>query len=235
MKFLGIEIERKTDILAMAAFLISTGSIIGQVALLLRGADVILDGPRQIVLFFGERMGSKNYLNAISTGIYVNRGTPGYDDILKSEKLHLRLNKQEIQLRAQHSVESTREGDKLVFQRKTPWKPARIGAGDFVSHETPYVPYPYRDPSDPNKDFLDFDQLVAALRQTKQVKVTLKAETYGGQALSSECFLLSSSALHGILAHRWVSLACFKLNELSPPKSTIKPRETNGPMGQRQR
>jgi hypothetical protein len=61
VKFLGIEIERKTDVLAMAAFLISTGSIIGQVALLLRGADVILDGPRQIVLFFGERLDSKNY------------------------------------------------------------------------------------------------------------------------------------------------------------------------------
>jgi hypothetical protein len=54
MKFLGIEIERKTDILAMAAFLISIGSIIGQLALLIRGAEIVLDGPRQVVLLFDE-------------------------------------------------------------------------------------------------------------------------------------------------------------------------------------
>lgn len=214
MKFLGIEIERKTDILAMAAFLISIGSIVSQVALLLRGAEVGLDGPGQIVLFFGEQMRGERYLNAITTQIYVNRGTPGYDDILRSETLHFQIGNREIQLQAQYSVQSTRKGDNLVIQNKVPWAPVKIRAGDFVSNEILYVPRISMDKAHRNVNFITFRQLIESLQRSKQVKITLEAKTYGGETLTAECFLSSGSALQSLRNSKWFVTECFKANGL---------------------
>lgn len=208
MKLFGIEIERKTDILAMAAFLISIGSIIGQFALLIRGAEIVLDGPRQLVLYFEEPIGGRGYLNAISSQIYVNKGTPGYDDILKSEALVLQLKGHPIELTAQEKVWSTASGDKLILKQRDSWAPARIRAGDFVSNETLYVPYPSNTSSERDINFLSKSDFISALGASKELKVILKSETYGRSKLYSECIIVVRDVLAGLKEKGWSSLKC---------------------------
>lgn len=210
MKFLGIEIERRTDILAMAAFLISIGSIIGQLALLIRGADIVLDGPRQVVLLFEEPMGGRGYLNVISSQIYVNKGTPGYDDILKREALLLQFKEHHIELKAQESVWSTATGDKLILKQRTQWKPEKINAGDFVSNETLFVPYPSHGSLNRDKNFVGVSQFISFLGKANELMIVLKAETYGGKRIMSECYVVSRDVLAGIHSKGWSSLVCYK-------------------------
>jgi hypothetical protein len=210
MKFLGIEIERKTDILAMAAFLISIGSIIGQFALLIRGAEIVLDGPRQVVLLFEEPMGGRGYLNAISSHIYVNKGTPGYDDILKSETLLLQLKGHHLELKAQESVSSTASGDKLILKQRAQWKPEKIKAGDFISSETLFVPYPSHGQLKRDANFVDVKQFKSFLATANELKVVLKVKTYGGRRIIAECYLVSRDVLAGIQSKGWSSLECDK-------------------------
>ena len=208
MKILGIEIEKKTDILAMAAFLISVGSIIGQIALLLRGAEVALDGPRQVILFFESTLGPRRFLNAISTQIYVNNGSPNYDDILKSETLSITAAGKTIQLESQDAVDSTRDSNRLKFRSRQAWKPAKIKAGDFISNETLFVPYPSIKDQSRDADFIDkanFDQLLSTSRE---VQVVLIAKTYGGQELTSTCFLNVPDIRLGMSEKGWASLKC---------------------------
>lgn len=212
MKIIGIEIERKTDILAMAAFLISLGSLVGQAVLLLRGPEIVLDGPRQIILFFESDLSSRSYLNAISTQIYVNNGSPGFDDILKSERLLLTIAGRNIQLESQESVDSTRKGDKLVFRSRQAWKPVKIKAGDFISNETLYVPYPSIKDRDENAiDRVDLEKL---LSKSSDLKVELIAKTYGGEKLASICLLNMAETKFGFLEKGWASLIC-KTKEIS--------------------
>jgi hypothetical protein len=208
VKFLGIEVERKTDILAMAAFLISVGSIVGQVALLLRGAEVAVDGPRQVILFFESTLGSRKYLNAISTQIYVNNGSPGYDDILKSESLTIGGSGKQIQLESQELVDSTRNGNKLVYRMRKAWKPEKIKAGDFVGNETLFVPYPSEKDKRRDVNFIDEANFYKFFLSSKLLMVELKAKTYGGQVMTSRCFLKRSDITLGLQEKGWTSLRC---------------------------
>jgi hypothetical protein len=210
MKILGIEIERKTDILAMAAFLISMSSILGQFALLIRGADIALDGPRQVALLFEEPTSGRGYLNAISTQIYVNNGTPGYDDILKAEELTLQAKGQTISLKAHESVSSTDSGDKLIFRQRAQWKPEKIKAGDFLSNETLFVPYPTRDALKRDANFIGAKEFKSFLGLANELKIALKAETYGGETIVSECYIATREVLSGIESKGWSSLVCDK-------------------------
>lgn len=207
MKVLGIEIERKTDILAMAAFLISTGTIIGQFAILLRGAEVSVDGPRQIILFFVPDIGGKAHLNAISTQIYVNNGSPGYGDILKSETLSLKLGTQVIELRAQESVDSFGKGKILDFRSRAQWRPSKINAGDFISNETLFVPYPAESAVE-DANFIDEAQFLELIGSSSSIEVGLSSKTYGGQSMFSSCTVKQKDAVSGISSKGWASLVC---------------------------
>lgn len=208
MKFLGIEIERKTDILAMAAFLISVGSIVGQIALLLRGAEVTVDGPRQVILFFESTLGSRKYLNAISTQIYVNNGSPGYDDILRSETLSLSALGKTILLESQELVDSTREDNKLVYRTRKAWKPEKIKAGDFIGNETLFVPYPSIRGVKRDINFIDEAAFSDLISSSEIIRIELRARTYGGQAMSSLCILKTSDVKIGLKEKGWASLRC---------------------------
>jgi len=210
MKIIGIEIERKTDILAMAAFLISLGSLIGQAVLLLRGPVIVLDGPRQIILYFESGLSSRNFMNVISTQIYVNNGSPGFDDILKSESILLTIAGRTIQLESLESVDSTRKGIDLVFRSRQAWKPAKIRAGDFISNETLYVPYPSL--KDPDENAIDRSDLEKLMAGSSDLKVELVAKTYGGKNISSTCFLGVEEVEFGLSEKGWASLVCNKKN-----------------------
>jgi hypothetical protein len=210
MRFLGIEIERKTDILAMAAFLISVGSILGQAVLLLRGPQVIVDGPLQILFFFEKEKGRRGFLNAISNQIYVNRGSPGYDDILKRESLSLHVMGEPIVLNALEKVDSARDGDTLVIKQREPWSPVKIKAGDFVSSETLYVPYPVTNASRRDKHFVNQKQFMQLLPKSGNIKVVLNASTYAGARIESSCYIDQLDIAAGLLNKGWASLVCTK-------------------------
>jgi|GEM_PF-6941364 len=56
LKVFGIlEIGRKTDILAFAAFFLSISSLVYQTVGFIRGPDVALIGPRQVIFYIKFR------------------------------------------------------------------------------------------------------------------------------------------------------------------------------------
>lgn len=222
MRFLGIEIEKRTDVLAFAAFLLSISSLLGQAVLLLRGPNILLDGPKNITLFFGDygrQPGQTGFLNAISRQVYVNNGAAGYNDILKSETLRLGLSGLSLELKAHYSVESARsrrDGRRLEFTNRQPWRPVLIKAGNFQDTETIFVPYPsstidntynldgnnagstsnidqglkndakLQSPTT-NSNAVSYPDLVGHLQRSPYIEVSLFSDTYGGQRLQSKC------------------------------------------------
>src|SRR5262245_59350604 len=92
INLLGIQIERKTDILAFAAFLLSLSSIAYQGASMLRGARVTLLAPRQVTIYlrqFGHE--SEDYLTFLTSMEYVNSGPPGMNDVVAEESVSFTL------------------------------------------------------------------------------------------------------------------------------------------------
>lgn len=210
MKILGIEIERKTDILAMAAFLISAGSLISQLAQIMQGPEVKLDGPRQIALLFKPSSDGHNHLHAITNHHYINKGAPGHDDILKSESLMIKIGTRVIKLAGEYSLTLDSQGNKLMISDKDLWKPDKVEAGNFINRETLYKPRTNTSTSSRRQNFIGKQELTDLLRTNKTIDITLKAETYSGPALESSCRILSSDVLTGFETKGWSSPVCQK-------------------------
>jgi len=210
VKILGIEIERRTDVLAMAAFLISAGSLIGQLAQIMRGPEVKLDGPRQIALMFKSSADNRRYLNAITNHHYINKGAPGHDDIIKSESLTITIGTRVIKLVGAYSLTLDDQGSKLVISDKDLWKPDKVEAGNFISRETLYKPRTNSNTANRRRSFIDKQELIDLLRKNKTIDITLKVETYAGPELVSTCRILSSDVLTSFETKDWSSPVCQK-------------------------
>jgi hypothetical protein len=92
IRFLGIEVERKTDILAFAAFLLSLSSILYQIAVFFRGPQVTLAKPRQVVIYMHAAPDAKErYLTPVSTVAYVNSGQSGNNAVVLEESVSFTL------------------------------------------------------------------------------------------------------------------------------------------------
>lgn len=159
IKFFGIEIEKKTDFLAFAAFLISVTGIIYQVIVFFRGADVNLIPPEQVVLrtysYYDEE---EKYLAFIVPLAYVNTGHLGYNAIIKKEKIKFIIKGNEYEHQWQYFIFTHPEKTNLLSENKEPAHPFALMAGGAKAHETFFVAYPQPCPEklscDPNKNFL---------------------------------------------------------------------------------
>ena len=87
--FFRLEIERKTDILAFAAFIISLTSLSYQAYGFFRGPSVVEFPPEQI-LFFPEKW-SGDYLHAAAQVTHVNRGSEGKNAVVRQETMTFEL------------------------------------------------------------------------------------------------------------------------------------------------
>ena len=95
---LGLEIERKTNIIALAAFFLALGGVLFQTIAYFRGPEVNLFPPDQIVLRAQVYPpDNQKYMTLIARMAYVNTGQPGYNGTLRREAVRLRLDTQDYE------------------------------------------------------------------------------------------------------------------------------------------
>ncbi len=92
IKLLGIEIDRKTDILALAAFLISVSTIIYTISIFIQGHKVNLIPPETIMLKKETyETDGEPYIAVIATMAYVNSSKGGFNVVIKKEKVSFKI------------------------------------------------------------------------------------------------------------------------------------------------
>jgi hypothetical protein len=187
-KVFGVEIERKTDILAFAAFIISIGSLLSQFINLIRGPEIILDGPNIVTLYSGYGSDEKEYLR-LSTGlIYLNMGSPGYHDFIKSEEALLSTDTDKIKLTAKYYIKTKSDLKKMFLEVKGDAVPVAVKSGTTLYHETEFGPFPSK-ANNRNVDFVVIDSFIDKLKQSSKLTVKFIIKTYSGQSITKECLL----------------------------------------------
>ena len=191
MKFLWIEIENKTDILAAAAFLMSIIGLVSQVAMFLRGPNVKLYTPEQVLITEQLHPDGIVYARIAAVMIYRNSGSPGYHDTLKREFVTFKLGDQKYRLVWDEFIDSTfdrEDPNKLVINRRGEALPVQVNAGIVVSHETYFAPWVLRGEQN-IKSFIEWPDFKARLAKQDELHFTFSFETYGGKTDSVECFV----------------------------------------------
>lgn len=85
----GLLLERRTDVLAAAAFLISLITAASQILQYARGADTALLAPQTVAFHFHDYGTGTEYLRIGANMAYVNSGARGYNTVVTREEVHL--------------------------------------------------------------------------------------------------------------------------------------------------
>ncbi len=141
-----IEFDRKTDILAFAAFLLGLGGIVSQLSGYLRGPDVELFAPHQVLFHYEERQRGKPLIRFGAILAYTNSGQTGYNTTVRRELLKYSIDGKEFYQVWQKFVETDvrymkgKETGTLEIQMKSVASPFPLNAGGSSSHETYFHP-----------------------------------------------------------------------------------------------
>ncbi len=220
IRVLGIEIERKTDILAAAAFVMALGSALFQGAMLLRGPELILFPPEQI-LIRGEKYASgRVWVRFAAQMAYVNTGHVGHNAAVGREALRFSLGDDSYEQSWQTFESFHAPKGKLVSEERKAAHPFTVAAGSVVGHETYFAPRSERIQGDPRsrspkpgagaRNFLEWDTFLARLSDLAQVDFEVEAHVYGKNALVATCSVQVTEKLLKRLEKRgWAAPSCF--------------------------
>lgn len=194
---LGLEIERKTNIIALAAFFLALGGVLFQIIAYFRGPVVHLFPPDQVVLRAQVYPpDNQKYMTLVARLAYVNTGQPGYNGTLRRETVRLRLDTRDYKWTWYRFLSTDAKGTELQRIDKGEAKPLPVSAGSSESHETEFVPrrvrcQPNQTGCDTNANFLDKEQLLAALEKQGQLHFMFMTEIYGERSVTATCTAMS--------------------------------------------
>ncbi len=226
IKFFGIEIERRTDILALAAFIISISGLLYQITVFVQGPRVHLIPPEQITLTtYSYGNNGNKHITLIANMTYVNSGQEGHNAVIQKEKVSFEIGNQTYEFVWQYFVDITSEGKRLDRKVIKSAQPFSLNAGSAESHETHFFPRstPHSDKtqgiSDNNFLPLDafiqgFESLLLPGQPKKQEKLTLRftAETLNDKRQEVACVVyLSREDLWRLqdIEKGWIAPSCW--------------------------
>ena len=142
----GLKVGRKTEIIALVAFVLSVSGVLWQVYTYTRGAVVRLFPTEQIVITATDALGRSyagqdSLLSLIATMAYVNDGETGQNAIVRREYISMSLGQRNIEHRWYEFGSSDIESGTLKFKRDSEARPFPAVAASATSHETLFAPW----------------------------------------------------------------------------------------------
>ncbi len=209
-RFFGLEIDRKTNVISLVAFMLSIAGIASQVYFFLQGPRVALQPPEQIV-FYGDRSadGKTIYLKLGSRMAYVNTGQPGFNDAIKRETASLSIGPRVINFFWKKYMASDSEGTQYRQNIKGDALPVAINAGSVEAHETSFSPLPIASKTiSANTNYIEFDDFATLSSSVSEINVTLSYETFSGQKGSTTCRVIVDESYRYYINNGWIAPIC---------------------------
>jgi len=216
----GIAVERKTDILAATAFLLSVAGITYQVLNFIRGPDIVVFPTQQLLImpFTYSAANTNEYVRFAADFAYVNKGDVGYNAIIKSEKLRYALgtNVYEQQWQSFESFTSTNNGV-LISTSSSIVQFQTVNGGSCVSHETLFAPRSVVTNKDNENavsydNFVTWNDFITRLSQAKEFRFELISETFETKkpVVKKMRLFVTEGLLENLRAKKWSAAACYE-------------------------
>ena len=228
IRFLGIEVERKTSILALAAFLLSLSSIGYQIFSFLKGPEVTLAKSRQVIIYmYPAADTSERFLTLVTTLAYVNNGQPGNNAVVMEERVSFALDGKEykynwhefvsITLLPRAGTPDTRGERGIDLGQTRTSSPFVVAAGGAEAHETWFAPR-FDD------QFVGREAVVRALESALKGghllwKFQFYAETLNDGTKTADCEITISARLAQQILSQELGWAALNCNQ--PPQGNL--------------
>lgn len=208
-KLLGLSIERKTNLVALAAFVLSLGAILAQLPALLRGPQLKLLPVRQVIFDIRKKDDTPPYIVLVARLNYINTGATGYDDIVLDERATILVGGRKYEQTWLNFL-------KLPSDTQVKMKPLRdaapfkVAAGDTVDHHTEFFPRS----SQKGQNYLIWSDFSSALTRGDIVSVEIQFKSAKGKQSRTTCRLgASSDILHFLNEKEQTAQECIQTDD----------------------
>lgn len=214
MKVFFLEIENKTDILALAAFLISLATIMTNIFLMIKGPEIYMVKPDQVAITFSQqKKSSEKYVKLVADNYFFNKASPGYDDVISKMNVSMAFGSEVIDLRWQYFAITDTDGSNVFERDRKPVKPILVKARQSDGAEIHYLPYTIRN-SQKYKNYMTWEKFKEIIQKEKVtiIHVTFRYETFSNAKGEVNCDIeVSESFLANILdiEKNRADVACF--------------------------
>lgn len=215
-RFLGVEVARKTDILAAAAFVISITGLCYQLYGYAASPTIAQFPPKQL-LFFPAKSGNGSFVHGGAQVTYVNEGREGKTAIVKLQRMIFTLQGKTYELNWQYFDKFTNAGSQLLrMDKPEPAEPIVIKAGEAVTKETDFAPRTLpivteSDSATAYNNFLPWDQFVSEIEKMKELDVRIVSEFFGIKDVETKVFIRVTPAfINALKTDKWDAPSCWE-------------------------
>jgi hypothetical protein len=217
---LGLRIERKTDLLAAAAFILAAAGAIFQSVSFIRGAEIKVFPPQTVTLFLDPYPNGDTFIRIAANMSYVNQGEAAYGATIERESVAFTLAKQTY-VQTWHSFQRLgRKGLLLDFNLIGAAQPVPVPGATSISNATVFAPYMVRckgtsSPCNPNENFLSLATFLKASDGTESLDLEFRANIVGRKSpLVTRCTVdLDNSLVAILLLNRWYTASCWPTSD----------------------
>ncbi|MCP5252550.1 MAG: hypothetical protein H6939_12720 [Burkholderiales bacterium] len=204
-RIFGLEIDRKTNVLSLAAFLLSVLGVGGQIYFFLRGPIVSLQPIEQITFYSSRYANDIKYLKLAANMVYVNTGFPGYNDAIKKETAVLHLSGKSYTFTWKKYIHSDSKGSEFIENVVSDAHPVVINAGSVETHETSFSSL-----SSANNygNFIEFNLFQQIAVAENEMLVVINYETFSGKKDFVTCTVSIDDSFRAYIKHEWISPRC---------------------------
>jgi len=204
MRFLGIHIESKTDIIAFSALVISVIGLSSQFWDYIVGSQVTLTPPNQIIFKLNMSAQNKVFVDVISRQIYLNTGAPEYSEAVIREVAYIWIGDKKYRLKSLNTVSPQRDFDKLILTKKKDFIPFLIHGNSIKSHYTQFV----SEPLDEAGQHLTKEEFISAVATSKKILYQITYEGMKGSHAKVLCEATTENLLRHIGDKEWSAIQC---------------------------
>lgn len=209
-----LKISRQTDILALAAFLLSLSGVIYQVSMFVRGPVVTLHPPQQVLIFaYTPPQGIEAIVRFNARMTYVNTGHVEHNAVVKRESMTFKLGDEKFTQEWESFAIPVPHSPELTWDKKDEAHPVPVNAKSSESHQTSFTPYPIRGIDDNRKFiyYLSWDEFIKKIERQAKLELEWIAEIYGSSKTHrTTCWIeLDHHTKKHLAQKKWEAIACW--------------------------
>lgn len=224
-RFFGLRVGRKTEVIALVAFVLSVSGVLWQVFNFARGPVVQLFPPDLVVFTSSNKLGrnytdQENFLLVIATMAYTNEGDVGHNATIRREYAEISFGNRTVQHRWYEFGSSDIKDKQLDFTRDSEARPFPLNAGSATSHETLFTAWAVScedadTKCNPRSNFANWDEFMRAVKSNGKVLITIRALTAASKIATASCEVKLRAWETDLLEReQWVTVPCTELGEV---------------------
>lgn len=219
-----LKISYETNILTLITFAMSVAALVWQTVDYVKGAEVHLIQPEQIVIAasgpaeFPDRDGGGPYIHFIARMSYVNSGAAGYNATIRAERVRITVAGRRFEqrwFRYVHSDADKADATKLVVNEPSEARPLPLTAGSSESHETLFQPWEkecasFQPQCDRRENYVDWKTFLEWFAPSRKLELEFLADIYGrAEPISAKCHIeMARQHIANLKAQGWASPVC---------------------------